>query len=86
MAKRKHIPKRVKADQRSGRLACSHKDTLTTHSVGALPILNNILEQMKLEEFLEAYLPREDGRTKVRNSRVLMVLIKNILVLDFCIL
>lgn len=80
MAKRKHIPKRVKADQSSGRLACSDKDSLTTHSVGALPILNNILERMKLEEFLEAYLPREDGRTKVRNSRVLMVLIKNILV------
>jgi transposase len=80
MAKRKRPLKRVKADQPSGRRARSAKQTLTTHLVGALPILNQILEDMKLEEFFQAYLPREDGRTKVRSSRVLMVLVKNILV------
>jgi len=80
MAKRKHRPKRVKADQGSGRVARSAGQTLTTHTVGALPILNHVLERMKLQEFLEAYLPREDGRTKLGTSRALMVLVKNILV------
>ena len=80
MAKRKHRPRRVKADQISGRVARSAGQTLTTHSVGALPILNHVLEKMKLQEFLEAYLPREDGRTKLATSRALMVLVKNILV------
>jgi transposase len=80
MAKRKHQPMRVKADQFSGRVARSADQTLTTQSVGALPILNHVLERMKLQEFLEAYLPREDGRTKLATSRALMVLVKNILV------
>ncbi|MFV2067829.1 MAG: DUF4277 domain-containing protein, partial [Pirellulales bacterium] len=51
----------------------------TTHSIGALPILNRILEQMKLEQFFEAYLPPEDGRNKLRSYRALIVLIKNTL-------
>lgn len=80
MAKRKHRPTRVKAEPMSGRVARSADQTLTTHSVGALPILNHVLERMKLQEFLEAYLPREDGRTKLATSRALMVLVKNILV------
>jgi len=80
MAKRKHRTTRVKADQVSGHLARSAGQTLTTHTVGSLPILNHILERMKLGEFLEAYLPREDGRTKLPSSRALMVLVKNILV------
>jgi transposase len=80
MAKRKHRTTRVKADQPSGRLARSAKQSLTTHTVGALPILNHILGKMKLQEFLESYLPREDGRTRLRTPHALMVLVKNILV------
>ena len=38
------------------------------------------LQRMRLREFLEAYLPREDGRTKLLSSRALMVLVNNILV------
>ena len=80
MAKRKQPFKRVKAEQASGRVARSSGQTLTTHAVGALPILNHILERMRLEEFLEGYLPREDGRTKLRTSRVLMLMVRNMLV------
>jgi len=43
--------------------------TLSSSTVGALPILNQILKRMKLEEFLRAYLPREDGRTKLSAAR-----------------
>ena len=68
MAKRKHRPTRIKADQRSGSVARSADQTLTTHNVAALPILNEILGRMKLQEFLEAYLPREDGRQMLPDS------------------
>jgi transposase len=44
-----------------------------------LPIVNRIIERMRLEEFLEAYLPREDRRTKVPAARALVVLLRNIL-------
>lgn len=80
MAKRRQRPTRVKADQLSGRVARSSGQTLTTHIVGALPILHQIFRRMRLREFLEAYLPREDGRTKLLSSRALMVLVNNILV------
>ena len=40
-----------------------------------------LLEQrMKLREFLEGYLPPEDGRTKLPTPRALMVLVRNILI------
>lgn len=71
--------KRLKAERASGRAAHAGQTRLTTHSIGVLPILNRILEQMKLEEFLQDYLPPEDGRTKLRSHRALMVLIRNTL-------
>ncbi len=71
--------KRLKAERASGRTAHAGQTRLTTHSIGVLPILNWILEQMKLEEFLQDYLPPEDGRTKLRSHRALMVLIRNTL-------
>jgi len=79
MMKGKRRSKRLKADRASGRAAHSGQTRLTTHSVGALPILNRVLEQMKLKEFLQGYLPHEDGRTKLRSYRALMVLIRNTL-------
>jgi transposase len=63
-----------------GQLARQNGHTLTTHDVGALPLLNRILQRMKLEEFLQEYLPPEDGRTKVPTARVLLVLVRNLLV------
>ena len=79
MMKDQRRSKRLKADGTSGRAARSGQTRLITHSVGALPILNRVLEQMKLEEFLQGYLPHEDGRTKLQSYRALMVLIRNTL-------
>jgi len=79
MAKRQTRPKRIKADRPCGDAARAQGHTLTTHGVGALPMVNRILEEMKLEKFLTSYLPQEDGRTKVSTARTLMVLIKNVL-------
>jgi transposase len=80
MAKGKRPFQRVKAEQPSGRVARTKGQTLTTHQVGVLPMLNGILEQMRVAELLEAYLPREDKRTKLRTPRVIMLLIRNLLV------
>ena len=49
-------------------------------SVGALPILNDLLKRMRLEEFLRAYLPPEDRRTKLSPAKALLVLLRNLLV------
>jgi len=76
--------KRLKAERASGRAARAGQTRLTTHNVGVLPILNRVLEQMKLEEFLQDYLPNEDGRTKLRSYRALMVLIRNTLAYGTC--
>jgi transposase len=54
--------------------------SLSSATVGALPILNRIIQRMKLEEFLRAYLPREDGRTRLSTARGILVLVKNILI------
>ena len=44
--------KRLKAERASGRAAHAGQTRLTTHSIGVLPILNRILEQMKLEPLM----------------------------------
>ena len=54
--------------------------TLCSHAVGALPILNNILQRMRLEEFLRNGLPLEDRRTKLSPTKALLVLLRNLLV------
>jgi len=64
----------------SGEHARQGGQTLTTHNVGALPLLNRVIERMKLEEFLQEYLPPEDGRTKIPTARALLVLVRNLLV------
>jgi transposase len=48
--------------------------------VGALPILNDILQRMRLEEFLRDCLPPEDRRTKLSPAKALLVLLRNLLV------
>jgi transposase len=54
--------------------------TLCSYAVGALPILNDILQRMRLEEFLRDCLPPEDRRTKLSPAKALLVLLRNLLV------
>ena len=79
MAKRRRQAGRRKATAGVGNLARSGRGTLRSYTVGALPILNRLLDRMKLEKILEAYLPCEDRRTKVPTARGLVLLVKNIL-------
>lgn len=53
--------------------------TLRSYTVGALPIVNRVLERMRLEEHLQAYLPAEDGRTRPSTSKALLILVRNLL-------
>ena len=61
--------------------ASAHTDgrTLNSRRLGALPILDRILERLRLEEFLRERLPQEDARTKVPTARGLLLLLKNLL-------
>jgi transposase len=70
-------PKNLPAGQRTDE---AHGKTILTHSIGALPILNRLLERMRLQEFLERHLAAEDNRTKVDTPRVVLLLLKNLLV------
>lgn len=47
--------------------------------MGALPIVNHILERMKLEDWLTSFLPRPDRRNKITPVQGLLVLLRNIL-------
>jgi len=65
----------------TGRTAnTQHGTTLVTHTVGAIPILQRLLRRMRLHDFLQQHLPTEDLRTKVATSRVLLLLLNNLLV------
>ncbi len=70
-------PKNLPAGQRTN---AAQGKTILTHSIGALPILNRLLKRMRLQEFLQQYLPPEDNRTKVDTSQVVLLLLRNLLV------
>jgi transposase len=54
--------------------------TLQSYNVGALPLVDRILEQMNLEAILQAHLPRDDPRRKMPVAKGLLVLVKNLLI------
>lgn len=68
----RHLPSK----KSSGRGA-----SLVSHQVGALPLLNRIIERLKLRGFLETYVPSlsRDSRYKVSVADTLLVLLRNIL-------
>ncbi len=53
---------------------------LVTHQVGPIPIINRILQRMRLQDFLKQHLPTDDKRTKVDSARVVLLLIRNVLI------
>jgi transposase len=62
-----------------GNVARSAQGVLHSSTVGALPILNQVLARMRLEEHLKAYLPAEDARTRPTTVKALLVLVRNFL-------
>ncbi len=77
--------KRERSTKRSvgpGHLASSSSSgkALRTYEVGALPIINRILERMRLSDILKRCLPADDARTQLATHRGLLVLVRNILI------
>ena len=82
----KEIPMAKKKKQQAtkravepGHLASSGGKALRTYDVGALPIINRILERMRLADILKQCLPADDARTQLATHRGLLVLLRNIL-------
>ena len=69
---RREVPCAPRARKR-GRRLCSQ-------TIGALPILKQLLQRTRLKEFLHAALPPEDRRTKLSPVKALLVLLRNLLV------
>jgi transposase len=79
MAKRKKSSRSRAVAATPGSIARSADGTLRSYSLGALPILDNLLKRMKLEEFLRDYLPKERRGSRITAARGLTVLVKNFL-------
>ena len=52
---------------------------LRSYDVGALPLLQRILERMPLERILREHLPKDDPRTELPTVAALLVLIAHLL-------
>ena len=52
---------------------------LRSYQVGALPLVNRLLERMRLREILSEHLPADDPRTELSTVSALLVLVRNVL-------
>lgn len=78
--KRKDVNKKsVARPSHHGSRARAGGQTLQSYSIGALPIVNQLLERMQLECFLKQHLPRDRRTIVVPTSRCLLLLLRNIL-------
>jgi transposase len=71
---------RFPAEPPSPPVARAGRNVLRSSTVGALPILDDLLRRMRLEHFLRVALPPEDRRMKLSPVKALMVLLRNLLV------
>jgi len=78
--KRANLPAELSAKDYFGYRAHGRRQTLASSTIGALPIINRILQRMNLRSLLQTHLPREDGRTKMSASVALLLLIRNVMI------
>lgn len=85
---KERVPSRAAAAQRGkarkdrlqpGRRAHQGPVDIRTYNVGALPLINHILERMGLEEVLIECLPPDDKRCKLPTASALLVMVRNVL-------
>ncbi len=77
--KRKNDKTSISPPTHRGSRARAGGQTLRTWTVGALPIVNQLLDRMQLEPILTKHLPRDRRHVAVPTSRGLMLLLRNIL-------
>jgi transposase len=75
---KRHVPPATDAST-PGEIARAKGRTLTSYRVGALPIIDRLLERMRLDEFLRSYLPRADRRCRIAPTIGVILLLKNVL-------
>jgi Domain of unknown function (DUF4277) len=76
--KKRHLPRSTDAP-RPGEIARAKGRTLSSYRVGALPIIDRLLERMRLDHFLRSYLPRADRRCRIAPSIGISLVLKNVL-------
>ena len=64
---------------RPGEIARAKGQALNSYRIGALPIIDRLLQRMRLDEFLRSYLPRADRRCRIAPSIGISLLLKNVL-------
>ena len=79
MAKKKKR-RTTKRSVEPGHRASSSGKTLRTYDVGAVPIINRILQRMRLSDILKHSLPPDNTRTQLPTYRGLLVLVRNLLI------
>src|SRR5271168_4483454 len=67
-------PRRAKREVVPGKHAQADGLELRSYDVGALPLLNRIVERMQLQRILSEHLPRDDSRTELPTVTALLVL------------
>jgi transposase len=65
---------------RPGRIARAAGRTLNSYTIGVLPILDHLLDRLRVEAILRDHLPREDRRSRIPTATGLLLLLKNLLV------
>src|SRR3954469_15747921 len=72
-------PRRPKREVVPGKHAQADGLELRSYDVGALPLLQRIVERMQLRRILSEHLPRDDSRTELPTITALLVLFANLL-------
>jgi transposase len=72
-------PRRSRREVLPGKHAAADGLQLRSYDVGALPLLNRIVERMQLQRILSEHLPRDDSRTELPTVTALLVLFANLL-------
>jgi transposase len=72
-------PRRPKREVVPGQHARVDGLELRSYDVGALPLLQRIVERMQLRRILSEHLPRDDSRTELSSVTALLVLFANLL-------
>ncbi len=76
---RRSTTSRRPSSRSSGHMARRGVAVLRSWTTGALPIVEDFLQRMKLEALLEEFLPGDDRRTKIPTARAVVILVKQIL-------
>src|SRR5262249_4956864 len=72
-------PRRPKRELVPGQRALADGLELRSYDVGALPLLQRIVERMQLRRILSEHLPGDDSRTQLPTITALLVLFANLL-------